>query len=177
MIEKQTQTSSKTMDSILDWINKPKVEKEIPVDNDKIWTSEEVTKEYDNMNKTNDIVKKSDLEKNNLIPPVLGKNSNEVLDMIKECYKMCNFIINHNWLRKRYELESEKDEDVMIKKDLYTIFEFYGINKWEEKEVENFYKYEFTRKDIDIIEKYLQVKWINYDEDKFQIVKIKRWAK
>jgi len=140
------------------------------VDTDKIWTTEEVSKEYEEMNKVKEVIKRVEIKEKSV--------SNELADflpMIKECYSMCNFLINHNNLRKQYQLESEKINEAMSKKDLYTVFEYYGINKWSELTPELLYTHEYKQSDVDIIEKYLDERGIKYDTNSFIVNKTKKW--
>lgn len=140
------------------------------VDDDKIWSQDEAAKTYQEMNKAKETIKKIEKKEDAGIGQLA-----DYLPMIKECYQMCTFIINHNNLKKQYELQSNKISDEMAKKDLYTVFEYHGINKWLESDPENLYKHEFYQSDIDIIEKYYDLVWIVYNSNKFNVIKSPKW--
>lgn len=92
----------------------------------------------------------------------------DMLDDIKECKQICEFLIYDRWFQNAYEWYIEKSGMEVKTKQVKSVFDFYGIPMAALKNSSIVYDYPFVdKKHINIVREYYAMENISYDPDRF----------
>lgn len=95
----------------------------------------------------------------------------DMLPIIKECYKICQFMLHNRGFNKAYKGYVERDSEALRSAELFGVLDYYGIQHKERNNVKLLYTYTYNQEEhIDIICKYLAIEWVAYKRDKFTFV-------